>query len=365
VKNSKNKIFLQNPNFWGVIFLTASISLLYLAWPWRELHTDVGIWQWPPKVLFSYLGTWEAVNKIFGSLYAIPIIYGVLAFHWYVNIRWYVSIGLLAFLGSFPILLGYSFGIPTLTQNTFILLLPFVIALLVKFETEIRRRERDFIVRQENQHRLYTTEKLKADERVRQRIAQELHDETIQNFLAIASFAKALESDAKDDTAKSRATIIRDVSLKSVEEVRRIVQALKPKILDDLGLVPALNRLVSSINSDEGIHAKIFVDGTERSLDKEIDIIIFRIVQEALNNIKMHAKATETVINLEYFDNGIKLIVRDNGQGFDTHAVMQDLVTRGQMGLIGIRERVESLAGTIEIHSNLGEGTIISINLKC
>jgi two-component system, NarL family, sensor histidine kinase DegS len=363
VKSFNIKIIILNPHFWGVTFLTVLISFTYLAWPWRELQLEVGLWQWLPKALLSHLALWEAKNRIFGILYTIPIIYGALAFRWYVSIQWYVNIAILAFLGLCPIILGFNLGFQTYMQHTYMLLLPFAIALIIIFEAELRRRERDFLSQQERQHRIYTAEILKSDEQARQRLAQELHDETIQNFLAIASFARALESDAQEDTTKKHASLIRDVSLRSAEGIRRIVHALKPKILDDLGLVPALNWLVSSVNKDNGVKIKMFVDGTERILGNQEDLTIFRILQEALNNIKTHANATEAVINFEYLSDGISLNIRDNGKGFDTKTVMQCLSVTSKRGLIGIQERAELLGGKAEILSNIGEGTVVSIRL--
>lgn len=362
MKDSNNAIILRNPRFWSVVILTLFVSTIYLGWPWRPWQS--GIWRWIPEILLNNLGMWEAKHKIFGILYIIPItVYFV--FQWSGKIQWYRNIAILAFLGLCPIFLAFSLGFSTFMKNTFILLLPLLIVLVINFEKELRQKDRDFLSQQENQRRLYTARILETNEQTRQTIAQELHDETIQNLLAIASFARVLESDAGDDNIKTRAAIIRDVSLKSAEGVRRIVQALKPKILDDLGLVPALNRLVSSINEENSIRAKIFIDGNERDLGKQADIIIFRIVQEALNNIKIHANATEAIINFEYFNDGVGLLIADNGRGFNTSIVRQHLTASGKMGLIGIRERAESLGGTLEIRSGIGQGTTLSVNLKC
>jgi len=363
VKNSRNDMVICKPHFWGVMFITLFVSFIYVAWPWRELQLNSGIWQLLPKAPLSHLALWEAKHRIFGILYTVPIIYGALAFRSYINTQWLTNIAILAFLGLCPIILGFILRFESYMQHTYILLLPFAVALIIIFETELRRRERDFLSQQERQHRLYTAEILKSEEQARQRLAQELHDETIQNLLAIASFARALESDAQENVIKTRAALIRDVSLKSAEGIRRIVHALKPKILDDLGLVPALNWLVSSTNQDGQVSVKLFVDGTERSLGSQEDLAIFRIVQEALNNIKIHAQATEAIVTLEYLNDGVKLTIQDNGKGFNKEVVMQKLTPKGKMGLIGIHERVESLSGKLDIRTGVGEGTVISIRL--
>jgi two-component system sensor histidine kinase DegS len=164
---------------------------------------------------------------------------------------------------------------------------------------------------------------------------------------------------------KMKAEWIRDATLKSIEELRRTSLDLRPSVLDDLGLIPALRWLVDNMNEGSDINARIIIEGTKRKLLPQAEVNIFRVVQEALNNIKRHSNAKKAVVTLEFAPDCLKISIEDNGQGFRRPKKLDRLAARDKLGLIGMRQRIDLLGGTLKIRSKLGEGTLLLIEAKC
>jgi len=253
-----------------------------------------------------------------------------------------------------------------LITNIALLLLPFLLVSLATFELEWRRKERKIFAEREAERKVYISKILESQENERLRIAQELHDDTIQTLLVIANRAETLIP-AGDSMKEIRgnAEWIRDTTLETVEGLRRIGLDLRPSMLDDLGLVPALRWLVDRMNKESGINTRILVSGEKRKLSPEAEVTIFRITQEALNNIKRHSRATEAVVNLEFTPESLKISMEDNGRGFRPPKKFDRLASRGKLGLIGIHQRIDFLGGTFKIHSKSGEGTSLLIEARC
>ena len=121
--------------------------------------------------------------------------------------------------------------------------------------------------------------------------------------------------------------------------------------------------VTSHIEAECNIHTKLVINGLKRKLAPSIEVIIFRIAQEALNNIKYHSEAKEVIITLEFGAESLKLTIQDDGQGFAPPKNIAKLLAEGKLGLIGIQERCKSLGGNIEIHSKPGKGTLLSIEI--
>jgi signal transduction histidine kinase len=121
--------------------------------------------------------------------------------------------------------------------------------------------------------------------------------------------------------------------------------------------------LTNSLEDTDGIIADFAFKGEEKRLEAEVELSLFRIVQEALNNVKKHAEASEVHVVAEFNGNGIGLSVRDNGKGFEPPRNMDSLPRHGRLGLMGIRERVWLLGGTIEINTAPGKGTTVLVNV--
>jgi two-component system sensor histidine kinase DegS len=147
-----------------------------------------------------------------------------------------------------------------------------------------------------------------------------------------------------------------------IEGLRRLSQDLRPAALDRLGLLPALKRLASDVKAHSGIATEVKVIGAERRLPAEVELVLFRIAQEALRNTWKHAQATSADITVEFAGGRTKLTVSDNGRGFNVRQVM-DGRDRGKLGLAGMMERAKLLGGTLSVSSESGKGTTLTAEL--
>jgi len=145
-----------------------------------------------------------------------------------------------------------------------------------------------------------------------------------------------------------------------MEGVRRLSQDLRPPTLDRLGLVPALEWLASDVAEYSGIATKINVLGTERRLPEEVELVLFRISQEALRNVWRHSQATSAEIRVEFNEDKTRLTVSDNGKGFDPPSSVGDLARDGKLGLAGMEERTRLLGGSMTLKSEPGKGTTVT-----
>ncbi len=360
-KLDNKKDVYKNIHFWLLCIVLSLILFIYFAWPWRFWQLEHGLWRWFP-ILSSLeeLGLWEASNQIFGILFLIPIIYTTLIFQW----QGALNMFFLATAALLPIVLGSWLGFGHFLLHTFLLLLPVVSVIIVNLELELRRRDKAFLMQREAERRLYLSKVLEAQDKERKRVAQEIHDETIQTLLAVANYAEVVQSTDSGIAEKEEAgALIRAATLETVENLRRLILDLRPRLLDELGLVPALNWLVNTMNAEGNIHYRFVVDGRERKLTSPIEVSVFRAIQEALNNVRKHSNASEATIDMEFTDQHLKILIIDNGKGFSPTSVHERLAVNGEMGIIGMRERVEFVGGTFNVHSALGEGTTVSIEI--
>jgi len=356
---AKGKI-TSNPHFWVILVITLALIFLYQAWPWRAENIE----PWFPWLAPLYkLAVTEFVNRVIGTLFLIPIIYAAVVFSW----PGALVACLLALGGVLPIIAD-MWSVNYLIINVSLLLLPFLVVSLATFELEWRRKERKIFAEREVERKLYISKILESQENERRRIAQELHDGTIQTLLVIANRAQKMITPSNNNgkaELRKNAEWIRDATLQAVEDMRRASLDLRPCILDDLGLVPALRWLVDQMEKESGINTQILVNGEKRELSPQAEVAIFRVTQEALNNIKRHSRATEAKVILEFNKKCLKLKIEDNGLGFRTPKKLEGLAVRGKLGLIGIHQRIDFLGGTFEIQSRPREGTRLLIEAKC
>jgi signal transduction histidine kinase len=198
-----------------------------------------------------------------------------------------------------------------------------------------------------------------AEEQERRRIGRELHDEAGQSLLLLRLQLEMLERSApkriRGDLAEARGTAGRIVT-----ELRRIVAALSPAVLERMGLVPALRQLAARVEKSCGIAAGIRVRGAAAGLPVEAQEVVYRVAQESLQNTAKHAQATAVNLSLEITDKSIRLRVRDNGAGFTVETASS---RPGSFGLAGMRERAELLGGALEVRSAPGRGSAIVLRL--
>jgi len=213
--------------------------------------------------------------------------------------------------------------------------------------------------------RIYAQQVTLAQEEERKRIARELHDETTQLLMSLAMDIDTIirNKDHSSEDIWESLEGLRDRSEIALDGVRRLSQDLRPIVLEQLGLARGLRHLMNELSKGNGIGARFELLGKVRRIEKDDELTVFRIAQEALSNIRRHSRATEAVLRLEFTRNKVILRIRDNGVGFEIPESIGDFASAGKLGLIGIRERAELLGGTWKIKSRLGEGTSLSIEV--
>jgi two-component system sensor histidine kinase DegS len=213
--------------------------------------------------------------------------------------------------------------------------------------------------------RYYLRQVTRAQEEERQRIAQELHDDTIQDLVLLLHNIDRFS--ATSDFLPPQEIIFLEELRQRIHvisnEVRRFTQDLRPSILDDLGLLPALEWLAQ----DVGKHFEIKVDfsssGKERNYDGETRLTIFRMVQEALRNVWKHSGASEAQIKVEFSEDKTTFTITDNGKGFEVPDRIENLAPAGKLGLVGMQERAQLIGARLRVHSLPGKGTDVTIEL--
>lgn len=202
-------------------------------------------------------------------------------------------------------------------------------------------------------------------EEERERISADLHDSVAQ-WLAAASYRAqtvyAMIQGTVNEQALNELTTMEDTVDRSLKELRRIVIGLRPPVLDELGLTHALQQGLKELRAD-GVECRFSKDGEQVRLPSNIEITVYRAVQEAINNIRKHSKASRVSLRLEYLSDRLQVTIRDNGKGFDLSQTMDSAISVGHMGLLGMRQRAEIIGGNLKIKTSEGEGTTITITL--
>ena len=217
---------------------------------------------------------------------------------------------------------------------------------------------------QENQ-RHYLGQVTRAQELERKRISRELHDDTIQSLVVLSRQLDSLATNRAEMPAEFRTRLedLWEQCNSIMQGVRRLSQDLRPAALDRLGLLPAIQMLATDTARFSEIPIKVSVAGNERRLGEEVELVLFRIVQEALRNVWRHSKATGAEVSVEFTDEMVRIAIRDNGTGFDLPANATDLVKEGKLGLAGMEERARLVGATLSAESQRGKGTTVVIRL--
>ncbi|HEU5208660.1 MAG TPA: sensor histidine kinase [Longimicrobiales bacterium] len=210
-------------------------------------------------------------------------------------------------------------------------------------------------LREVNQRALAAAE----DERLR--IARELHDGTAQTLAALRVRLKLARSIS--DPAKQSA-LLEDISEEissAIEEVRRMARGLRPPALDMLGLAPAIESRARAIAEAGGMRLELAVEDQERLLPPEVELAVYRIVQESLSNVVRHAGAETVFVGLARNQGVLEIVIRDDGRGFDLEHTLDDS-GRG-LGLFGMQERASYIGGTVDIDTSPGRGTQVRVRI--
>jgi signal transduction histidine kinase len=214
--------------------------------------------------------------------------------------------------------------------------------------------------RMQHELRLLSRRVLSVQEEERKRISRELHDVIAQMLTGINVRLATLKIDAAASTRGLGRKISRTQRMveKSVDVVHRFARELRPAILDDLGLIPALHSFLKRFIKETGIRASLTAFAGVEKLSAAKRTVLYRVAQEALTNVARHARAGRVDVNIRLLRNAVHMQVKDDGRSFDADRTMRAKANRS-MGLLGMRERVEMVGGSFNIVSSPGKGTSI------
>ncbi|MFO8035212.1 MAG: cache domain-containing protein [Anaerolineales bacterium] len=204
----------------------------------------------------------------------------------------------------------------------------------------------------------------KGQEEERRRLARELHDETIQALIALNQQVQITESKIVEGESSQQLQKIQEMTLETIQSLRRLIRGLRPEYLEDLGLVAALEMLTKEMDQNADPDIEFVQRGQERRLPSEVELVLYRIVQEGLRNVIQHAGANQARVHLAFTPQKTELKIEDDGKGFDAPEHPTEFAPRGHFGLLGIQERAEMIGAQLVIHSAPGGGTRLVVILE-
>ena len=223
--------------------------------------------------------------------------------------------------------------------------------------TDRKKREEDM--------KYYISELIKAHEDERRLIACELHDEDIPRIASLALKAQTLIR-SKDQSNEAVFESLDELKIEAIsitEQVRSFCHKLRPDILDQLGFASALEMLIAETRKNGGIEIDFDIVGAEQRLNSEMELGLFRIAQEALNNIVKHSRAKQASVVVAFNGEKMKLTIADAGKGFTGYENIGNFASGGKLGLIGMQERVDLLKGSLSIRSKVNSGTTVEVEI--
>ncbi|HEY8348197.1 MAG TPA: sensor histidine kinase [Symbiobacteriaceae bacterium] len=206
---------------------------------------------------------------------------------------------------------------------------------------------------------------LRAMEEERKRIARELHDETSQSLTSIVVNLEVVEQQLPnpDDEVAGRVRLTKEIAQRTLDETRRLMFDLRPSVLDDLGLVPALRWFISQRVQPFGLKVEFDASGFTDRLPEDLETALFRVMQEAITNAVKHARAKRLVVSLKRESGCIVGRVQDDGIGIHPVTVVTCSDRNRGLGLFGMQERASLVGGTVQIHSAPGKGTTVTVTV--
>jgi signal transduction histidine kinase len=350
--------FFQDSTFWINVFIVLFIAALYYVFEYSR-HISEQIMPWfRSVVLYEYNHNMNGILiyiSFFISAFTLKKSHLIFGF-------WLFTI-----ISIYPHIISFSPDTPALFKNTLFLLSPLLVLTIINLEINWRKREKSIMNERDSERKIYMQQIIKTQENERKRIAQSLHDDISQTLIAVASAVQDTADKEWNDTnihlLKQKLESIRDQVALTTEGVKRISLDLRPSVLD-LGLLPAITWLADRLNEGSQIETQISISGSNRLLAADIETVVFRFIQEALNNIKLHANASKAVIILEYLPESLKISVVDNGKGFIMPVTLKEFSKNGKLGIAGMYERAELLGGEFHINSEINTGTTVSMLIK-
>ncbi|MEJ2596801.1 MAG: histidine kinase [Anaerolineales bacterium] len=197
----------------------------------------------------------------------------------------------------------------------------------------------------------------------RQRLARELHDDTLQSMIALNQRVQLAQLAQNEGADRNGLEEIQSLTEQTIQNLRRLTRALRPIYLEDLGLAAALETLGRETQQMSAVEIAFSRSGTEVRLSGPVELALYRIGQEALSNVVRHAQAAHASLNITFAENEVTLEVGDDGVGFEVPTSPAEFAPTGHFGLLGLHERAEMIGGRLEIQSTPGQGTQVSLSL--
>jgi signal transduction histidine kinase len=228
-----------------------------------------------------------------------------------------------------------------------------------------RNQAKDEIIRQREELRGLATRLAEMEEIERQKLAGELHDDVCQNLASIGIILGILKLRVQQeplDQLLSKLSDAVDLVEQTGEITRNIMEDLRPTVLDHYGLMGGLRQMGKQFSQRTGIALEVICEEPDSRLDPNVELALFRIAQEALNNVNKHARASHVAVTQEVDQDTVRLIISDNGTGFDQNLMTKPKAGRG-WGLMTIKERAMAVGGTFRIESHPGQGTRVMVEV--
>lgn len=200
-----------------------------------------------------------------------------------------------------------------------------------------------------------------AQEAERKRLSRELHDDVLQSLAVAKAQIDAIGPSGASEEARGRLLGVQEILATTIGSVRRYCKDLRPSLLDDLGLIDAISWLVSELKARTALSVDLVVTGPRQRLSERDELLIFRVVQEALRNVERHAEATSVQVGLDFCRDRLTVCVEDNGKGMRRNTASRKGSSRAGLGLRGMDERTKLLKGTLVTKSGPGAGTKIAL----
>lgn len=220
--------------------------------------------------------------------------------------------------------------------------------------------------RLKDQLRLLSRRVLTIQEEERKNISRELHDVIAQSLVGVNFRLASLKRESSLNTRalQRNVTLTQSLVKKSTEIVHRFARELRPTVLDDIGLVPALHAYMKAFTTRTGVRSHLASSSNVDRLDARQRTVLYRVAQEALTNVGNHAEASQVDVTISTTPAGVALEVKDDGKSFSPERILRSKRS-GRLGIVGMRERVEMVGGAFKIASSPGHGTLITAEIPC